>query len=285
MENKGIELVLNSNNLVGEFTWSTSFNIAINENKVTKLNGADIIFGRNRAREGEPLGVFVEREFAGVNPDNGDALFFLNREATDEEISDGAAFTVDHIGDRFVTTNFNLAEAVVIGDPNPDVIGGLNNNFSYKGIDLGIFFQFVLGNQVYNNGGRFQSNNASGFVDNQTRDQLRRWRQPGDITDVPRAELVGAVGDQHSSRYVQDADYLRLKTLTLGYSFPSSLLQPIKLSRARLFISGQNIWTITDYTGWDPEVTFTGVNFVSNKSEPRARNRFLYLLLRPKHSR
>ncbi|MEM9326410.1 MAG: TonB-dependent receptor [Bacteroidota bacterium] len=260
LENRGIEIVLNSDNLVGEFSWSTSFNIAFNENKITKLNGADLIANVNRAREGEPLGVFVSREYAGVNPDNGDALYFLNREASDEEISAGDVFTVQHIGDELVTADYNLAQNVVIGDPNPDFIGGLNNNFSYKGIDLGIFFQFVSGNQVYNLGGTFQSNNASGFVDNQTRDQLRRWREPGDITDIPRAELVGGVGDRASSRYLQDASYLRLKTLTLAYNFPSSWISQLKMSKARVFFSGVNLWTLTDYTGWDPEVSTPGTN-------------------------
>ena len=261
MENEGIEVVLNSNNLVGDFQWSTSFNIAFNDNTVTKLNSeADIISGRNRVRVGQPLGVFVEPEYAGVNPANGDALFFINREATEAEISSGDVFTVDHIGSRLVTANYNLAEDVVIGDPNPDFVGGLTNSFSYKGIDLSIFFQFVYGNDVYNSGGRFQSNNASGFVDNQTVDQLRRWRQPGDITDVPRAELVGAVGDDQSSRYLQDASYLRLKTMTLGYSLPQNVLDKVSLRKVRVFLSGVNLLTFTDYNGWDPEVSTPGTN-------------------------
>ncbi|MDN5205189.1 TonB-dependent receptor [Fulvivirgaceae bacterium BMA10] len=241
MKNSGIEIVLNSQNIVGDFSWSTSFNIAFNDNEVTKLNSdADIIAGRNRVRVGEPLGVFVSRQYAGVDPANGDALYY------DEEGN--------------TTNDINAAPNVVIGDPNPDFVGGLNNNFSYKGIELSAFFQFVQGNEVYNDGGRFQSNNASGFVDNQTRDQLARWRQPGDITDVPRAELVGGVGDGHSSRYLSDGSYIRLKTLTLGYNFPQEILSRAKLSSAKIYVSAQNLVTITDYEGWDPEVNFTGTN-------------------------
>ena len=137
-------------------------------------------------------------------------------------------------------------------------MGGFINNFSYKGFDLNVFFQFVVGNEIFNTAGEFQSNNASGFVDNQTKDQLNRWRQPGDITDVPRAELVGGVGNEESSRYLSDGTYGRLKTVSLGYNFPRGLMQRIGLTSARIYVTGQNLLTFTDYTGWDPEVNYTG---------------------------
>lgn len=241
MENEGFEFVLHTRNLVGEFTWNTDFNIAFNENRVTKLNSdADIIAGVNRVREGEELGVFVTRRYAGVDPQTGDALY-----------DDGEGGT---------TTSYNAAPNMVVGDPTPDFVGGFNNSFAYKGFDLSFFFQFVYGNDVYNNAGRFQSNNASGFVDNQTKNQLNRWRQPGDITDVPRAELVGSIGTNNSSRYLSDGSYLRLKTATLGYNIPADLLQNIGLRSLRVYVSGLNLLTFTDYEGWDPEVNFTGTN-------------------------
>lgn len=261
LENRGLEIVINSENLVGDFRWSTNFNIAFNRNKITKLNNdSDITAGVNRAREGEDIGVFVSREWAGVNPENGDALYYVNREVEQSEIDNGTVLKVDHLGDRYVTASYNSAENVVIGSPNPDFIGGINNTMSYKGFDLGFFFQFIYGNEIYNNGGQYQSNNASGFVDNQTRDQLNRWRQPGDITDVPRAELVGGIGTQASSRYLSDGSYLRLKTVTLGYNLPQSLLEKIRLRSARVYVSGQNLMTWTKYKGWDPEITYTGTN-------------------------
>ncbi len=242
IKNSGIEIVLNSQNLIGAFKWSTSFNIAFNQNEVTKLNGdADIISGRNRVRLGEPIGVFVSRKYLGVNPDNGHAIY-----------DDGEGGQTD---------DYNAAPNLVIGSPNPDFIGGFTNNFSYKGIELTAFFQFVQGNDIYNSGGRFQSNNASGFVDNQTRDQLNRWQRPGDITDVPKAELFGDfIGDGHSSRYLSDGSYIRLKTLTLGYNFSQELLSRIKIRSARVYLSAQNLLTITDYEGWDPEVSTPGTN-------------------------
>lgn len=242
LENRGFEFALNSRNLVGEFTWSTNLNFSRNINQITDLDGQVIEGGfLNRAVEGEPIGVFFGPEYAGVDPANGDALYYLN--------------TVDAEGNRSreTTNNINLAERVVIGDPNPDFIGGVTNDFSYKGFNLSVFFQGVFGNQIYNGGGKFQSANAD-FFDNQSRDQLRRWQNPGDITDVPQARLFGANGTGESSRYLQDGSYVRLKTVTFSYDFQSGLLERINLSNLRLYVTGQNLLTFTDYTGWDPEV-------------------------------
>ncbi len=160
--------------------------------------------------------------------------------------------------DRSTTNNPNLAEDVVIGNPNPDFIGGFRNDLSYKGIDLSFLFQFVSGNEIYNGGGRFQEANAD-FNDNQTVYQLRRWQNPGDITDVPEARWLDGNGTAASSRYLQDGSYIRLKNVTLGYSLPKSLLDKVGLESVRLFVTGQNLLLFTEYgddgrAGWDPEV-------------------------------
>ncbi len=238
MENKGFELVINSENLVGDLKWTTSFNIARNINKVTNIQG-QVIQGDflNRAVEGEPIGVFYGPKYAGVNPDNGDALYYV-RNAN---------------GELETTNDYNAATYMVLGNPNPDYIGGITNTFSYKGIDFSFLFQGVFGNDVYNGGGKFMSANGD-FFDNQTKDQLGRWRNPGDITDIPQARLYGANGTGESSRYLSDASYVRLKTITLGYNLPSSIISRAKLSKVRVYVSGQNILTFTDYEGWDPEV-------------------------------
>ncbi len=186
--------------------------------------------------------MFFAPEYAGVDPNNGDALYYVN--ATDAE---------GNIVDRSTTNNYNEANRVVIGDPNPDYTAGVTNNFSYKGIELNVFFQGVFGNQVYNGGGKFQSANGD-FFDNQSRDQLARWQNPGDITDIPQARLFGANGTGESSRYLSDGSYVRLKTVTLGYSLPVALIERANLTRLRVYVSGQNLLTFTDYEGWDPEV-------------------------------
>ncbi|WP_247233863.1 TonB-dependent receptor [Telluribacter sp. SYSU D00476] len=242
LENKGWEFVLNSQNTTGAFQWNTSLNLSGNRNKILDLDGQVITGGfNNRAVEGQPIGVFYEIEYAGVDPNNGDALYYLNTENTDGSVN------------RNTTNDPNLAQRVVLGNPNPTLIGGITNNFTYKGFELNILFQGQFGNMVYNGGGKFQSANGD-FFDNQTRDQLNRWQKPGDITNVPQARLFGANGTAESSRYLQKADFVRLKTLTLGYTLPTALVNRAKLERVRVYVTGQNLLTFTNYTGWDPEV-------------------------------
>ncbi|MFW6348121.1 MAG: SusC/RagA family TonB-linked outer membrane protein, partial [Cyclonatronaceae bacterium] len=208
LENKGFEFNLNTLNLTGDFQWTSNFNISLNRNKITDLDGQVITGGfENRAVEGEPIGVFFMREYAGVDPENGDALYYVNS------------------GDdpRATTNDPNEASETIVGDPNPDFTGGFGNNFFYRGFELSVLFQFVYGNDIYLPSGRFTSGNAW-FFDNQTTDQLDRWQEPGDITDVPRPTLFRANGTTPSSRYLSDGSYLRLKNLTFAYNVPSSFL-------------------------------------------------------------
>ncbi|HMB40411.1 MAG TPA: TonB-dependent receptor [Balneolaceae bacterium] len=241
LENSGFEFVINTYNLVGEFQWTTNFNIAFNRNKINDLDGQIIEGGfLNRAVEGEAIAVMWGKEYAGVDPANGDALYYLHSE-------DGKNY------DAGTTNSYQEANDVVIGDPNPDFIGGMGNRFNYKNFDLNVLLQFVYGNDVYNGGGRYQSANGD-FFDNQTRDQLDSWKEPGDITDVPEARLFLGNGSNPSSRYIQDASYLRLKNVVLGYTLPQSMLDRLGLRRVRVYMSGLNLLTFTGYDGWDPEV-------------------------------
>ena len=262
LENKGIEVVISARNLKGEFSWNTSLNFAANQNEITNLQGQVIEGGFiNRAVEGEPIGVFFAPEYAGVDPQTGDALYFLNT-----ELPDGGR-------DRGTTNNVNDAERVVIGNPNPDFIYGMNNSFSWKGIELNIFLQGVQGNEIYNGGGVFQMD-GFGWFDNQDARVLNRWQQPGDQTDIPQLRFLE--GSTESSRFIEDGSYLRLKTVTLAYSLPSSITQQLKIDRIRVYATGQNLATLTDYEGWDPEVNadFTAGNIGLGSdfySAPQAR--------------
>ena len=244
MENKGIELSLNTTNIAGKnLKWTTNINIARNKNRVLKLDGEqkEILPTNSRYANaviiGQPLGVFYGVKFAGADPANGDPIYYNQ--------------------DNKTTTNvYDAAGKFIIGDPNPDWIGGINNTFTYKGLELSVLFQGVFGNQVQDGGGGFMSANGDWF-DNQTRDQLKRWQKPGDITDVPQARL-NRWGDfdspQISSRYVYDASYVRLKNLTLAYNLPANIANKLKISNARFYVSGVNLHTFTKYPGWDPEV-------------------------------
>jgi TonB-linked SusC/RagA family outer membrane protein len=240
LENKGLEFALRSNNMVGEFKWTTDFNISFNRNKVLSINGPEITpNGVNYVIEGQPIGVFKMRKYAGVDPANGDAIYYLN--ATSSE----------------TTNNYNLAQEIIVGSPNPDFTGGLNNSLEYKGLDLNVLISFVYGNKVFNGGGRYQSANADWF-DNQTVDQMNRWQKPGDITDVPQARLGDGNGTNNSSRYLSDASYMRLRNINLGYNLPSGLVKKMTLTSMRIYIGVQNLYTLTNYKGWDPEVNYTG---------------------------
>ncbi|WP_128544398.1 SusC/RagA family TonB-linked outer membrane protein [Larkinella soli] len=248
LRNRGLEFSITSQNLVGAFRWSTNFNISFNRNRVTKLNVSPI---RANSRflsyvtEGQPLGVFYGKKYVGVDPQTGDALY---------EGSDGKP-----------TSDYASAPERFVGNPNPDFTGGLTNNFSYKGFDLSVLFQFVYGNDIFNTAGLFQSVNGD-YFDNQTRDQLRRWQKPGDVTDVPRAEFGAANGTGTSSRWVQDGSFLRLKTVTLGYNLPSRLVKKAFIQTARVYVSGLNLLTFTDYNGYDPEVSTQYVNSTNQQA-------------------
>lgn len=244
IQNTGVELVIDTKNIVSaRLNWSSSFNIAYNDNEVTNLPGGDIISGQNIVREGEVLGSLFMVEFAGADPENGDALFVRN--------------TLDDNGSRdlSLTNDFNEATRVVLGSPFPDLIAGFTNNLYYKNVDFSFTFQGQWGASIYNAGGRFQSASAD-FFDNQSLDQLDRWQQPGDITDVPQARLFGANGTQSSSRYLQEADFIRLRNITLGYNLPSSFTNKIDIDRLRIYFTAVNLLTFTDYDGYDPESTY-----------------------------
>lgn len=262
LENKGFEIVLNYS-VLKNADWSISIggNYATNQNKILSLNGDETRIGPTGSRflnaviVGQPIGAFYGREYAGANPANGDALFFLNRTPTQTEIDNGTAFIVPNsvYGDRYVTRVFNSAESIVLGNPTPTGIYGFNANVSYKGIELSVLFQGVTGNKIFDGAGSFMSANGR-YEDNSTADQMRRWRNPGDITDVPQARLYGNNGAQSSSRFLYDGSYMRLKTLTVAYNVPVSIANRLSLSSARIYVTGQNLLTFTDYKGWDPEV-------------------------------
>ncbi len=264
LQNSGIELTINTNNIVGKrFRWSTSINYSANKNKVTDLGG-QTIGTLNVAKEGQPLGVFYAREFAGADPANGDALYIKNTVGTDGKT------------DRSTTNDYNQAADVVIGNPNPGFIYGFRNTFSYTNLELDVFLQGVHGNEVFAAGGQYMSASGSNGFDNQTSDQLKAWKAPGDMTMVPEARLFYPNGVNNSSRYIYDGSYLRVKSITLSYTLPAKITNKLKLERAKFYVRGQNLFTITNYPLWDPEVNadYSSTNIVQGRdfySVPQAK--------------
>ena len=250
LKNWGFEAMLTSYNFTGAFKWKTSLNFSKNNNEVTDILGQVIEAGIvSRAMEGQPVGVFFAPEFAGVDPDNGDALYYLNTDLENEQ------------RDRNTTSNINEAERVVIGNPNPDFIYGINNTFSWKGLELQVLFQGVYGNEIYNSAAVFQRD-GFGWFDNQDIRMLKRWQKPGDQTDIPQVRFLDSAFD--SSRFIENGTYLRLKNVMLAYQLPKNWIQKIGLQHLKLYFSGQNLWTLTDYKGWDPEVNSDVTNFITN---------------------
>ena len=242
MQNYGFEVVLNSANYADQnFSWNTSLNLARNINEVKELSEGQTSIPPSNSRFlngifiGEPIGVFYGPNYAGVDPDNGDALYYSNEQLTE------------------TTNDYNSAPRMVVGNPNPDFIAGITNSISYKNLQLSFLFQGVFGNDIYEGGGGFYAANGDWF-DNSTAQQFDRWQNPGDITSIPQARLGECNGCNASSRYISDGSYVRLKTLSLGYNLPSSIVETMKITSARFYLMAQNLLTFTNYMGWDPEV-------------------------------
>ena len=240
LQNRGLEFALTGRILTGDVKWSLGGNIAFNRNLITALPTPIIPTGNtiSRVQQGEPLGVFYAKKYAGVDPANGNALYYA---------ADGSK-----------TSIYKDASVQKVGNPNPKFTGGVNTTLSFKGFDLTALGQFNYGNDIYNAAGLYQSANAD-YLDNQTLDQLNRWQKPGDITDVPQARYGLANGTRTSSRWVQDGSYFRIKNVTLGYNVPTAVAKHGYLQTVRFYITAQNLATFTKYTGYDPEVNTYGL--------------------------
>jgi TonB-linked SusC/RagA family outer membrane protein len=242
ISNKGIELTLSSVNVDRAVRWNTDLNLTKNINNVVSLANQDTLFrgysangvgATNAILEGSPLGTFWGLKFLGVDPATGDAIY------------------QDVNGDGRITPD----DGQVIGNAQPKLFGGFTNRISYKGFDLSIFFQFMYGNKTLNFTNTTLVNTGANIQNNQSEAALRRWKKEGDITDVPRYVLGNTHNNFHSSRFLEDGSYLRLKNLSFGYNLPTRWVSKAKLGSVRVFVSGTNFWTLTAYSGADPEVS------------------------------
>jgi len=243
IQSSGIELTLNTRNIDSNgFKWNTSFNITTNNTVVKSMpnNNADIVGAYTINRVGENVSSFYLIEYAGVDPANGDALFYKN------------TTNADGSKDRTTTNDYSLAKRVIAGNPFPTLMTGMTNTLNYKGIDFSFTFQGEWGASIYNSAGKYQSV-AADYFDNQTIDQLNRWQKPGDITNVPQARLYGGNGTGESTRFLSKADFIRLRNLTIGYSLNNKATKDMGMSSVRLYLTGVNLLTFTKYSGYDPE--------------------------------
>lgn len=242
VESSGFEFTVNTKNIqTDSFTWNTSFNLTTNHSKVLSMpNDKDIVTTFTINRVGENISSFYLVEYAGVDPANGDALYYKNTVNADGSL------------DKTTTNDYSEAKRIIAGNPFPELMAGMTNTLNYKGIDLNFTFQGEWGASIYNSAGKYQSV-AADYFDNQTTDQLRRWQNPGDITDVPQARLYGSNGTGESTRFLDKADFIRLRNVTLGYTLPKNTLKEAGLSSVRFYVTGVNLLTFTKYNGMDPE--------------------------------
>ncbi|MBT1704745.1 SusC/RagA family TonB-linked outer membrane protein [Chryseosolibacter indicus] len=237
IENKGFEFELTTKNIVGEFSWNTSLNMTFNRNKILELPEGDIYGGvgnLNIAREGVPIGSFYGWKMIGVNPETGMIDYARN---------DGTVGPPSRGEDKRI-----------IGNPNPKFFGGITNTFFYKGFDLSIMGQFTYGNDVFNYN-LFTVLSGSSDSNNGLTDWNRRWREPGDVTDVPRPTPSNFDNGTVSSRFVEDGSFFRLRNITLGYTLPTKITNRLNINSLRLYATVQNAYVFTKYRGYDPEVS------------------------------
>jgi len=220
LDNKGLKITLGGN-------------ATFMRNKVVKLlNDEPIISGFSSAViVGRSINSFYGLNYIGVDPGTGDAVF-------EDTNRDGVITAADN---------------TYLGTAMPNMVGGFTTNISYKGLSLDVFFNFVHDVKIYNATMQFSTDPSNPF--GMTSEMRRRWRNPGDITDIPRATLAPGLATSEGSRYLSSGDYLRMKNITLSYEIPAAWAAKVKMRTARIYVNGQNLLTFTKYPGADPEVS------------------------------
>jgi TonB-linked SusC/RagA family outer membrane protein len=237
IRNQGIEFSISADVIrAKDFNWNLSFNHTFNRAKVIELDGKnENVSGTAINRVGErPNSIYLVR-YAGVDPANGDALYYL---------SDG----------KTTTNVYDPNDRVIVGTFDPPSFGALNTSFTYKGIELTAQFNYMFGHNIYNND-RANVENPAYVISNVNRDLLHQWQQPGDITDIPSPFNNFELG---STRFLEKGDFLRFRNVMLSYEVPRRFLEKAKIASIRVFVQGQNMVTWHNFKGYDPEVA-TGI--------------------------
>ena len=277
IQNKGIELSLTSSNIERKnFTWQTNFNISFIRNELKALaDGVDAMYARSGfdsnftaydyvAMVGESLGLIYGYEFDGIyqsddfytSASTGELILkpgVTDNQRYTEGVEPGVVKYKDQDGDGVITTN----DRTVIGNALPKWYGGITNTFNFYGVDFSLMFQFNYGNDVYNATRLFSTQSRLGRK-NMLAEVADRWSPTNASNNVPKYD--GYITNDVYSRFVEDGSFLRLKTMTLGYTFPREWTKKFKVSKLRVYAQAQNLFCITGYSGYDPEVSMAASN-------------------------
>ncbi len=279
--NWGMEFTLTSHNLTGEFSWQTDLNLAFNRNTINDLGGLPDGSiggqGETRALVGFPVGTFFLNRFARINDRTqmievtrrraGNTVTYSDQRTNPSDprlqqfdrmmvmVRGGEPLFYNLNGD--LTDRYTVDDRVPLGQPYPTLFGGFTNTFRYKGLELNFTFNFAFGNNIYDDAAKWTAGGTFGALGtlNQRRDiTLTRWRQDGDVTNVPALTTQGIYNDFNTDRHLLSGDFVRLRNLTLAYNLPAEWLEGIGLQSVRVSVSGFNLLTITSFPYWDPEV-------------------------------
>ena len=246
IQNVGIDISLNGTPIKNnDWTWEIFVNATHYKNKITSLPQDAIDSGNKRLVVGGSAYDFFLAEWAGVNPDTGMPMWYKTEN-----------------GERVITNNYNDAAAtdskIFAGTSLPDLYGGFGSNLSYKNFDFSFLFAYSIGGKIYNGDQLMMMGTSAGR--SWTKEMASRWTPENKYTDVPILQN-STNWTSASTRFLVDADYMRLKNVTLGYSLPNKWLSKVGISNCRVFIQGENLWTIFGTDGMDPEQTVGGATY------------------------
>ncbi len=286
MVNTGLELTLNGTILSGKnFTWNSNFNITTLKNKVTSLsnNNADILIATgglespSLIRVGESIGSFLAVITTGVNPANGQRIF-LKKDGTPVQYNHAASAATrwTKVSDGTAVTPPNqVTDGVIIGPAIPKYFGGFENTFRFKQFDLSFLLYFSGGNYVYNG-------SKAGLHDNRNwnnaKDNLTRWTKPGDVTDWPKVIFGDNVSNGSAlilSSNTEKGNFIKGRNISAGFTLPQKIVDKLKLTNVRIYAAALNAFSITKYSGFDPETQSNGesvANQVTNGAPGVDRN-------------
>jgi hypothetical protein len=256
MENKGIEIQLSADIIKTKgLLWNIDINATTYKNKITKMPlGTDgkpqeIVSGTKKLSEGHSLYDFWLRDYVGVDPTDGSALYNM-----DVKDANGNVTSVTTTKDQNAASYYYVG-----GNSIPDWYGGITNSFTYKGIDLSVLVTYQLGGTMYDSNWATLMHTGA-FGSNWSADIKNRWVKAGDVTDVPRLQNSYTAATAASDRYITDASFYSLRNVTLGYTLPKKIANAIDIQNIRVNISGDNLGMKSKRKGMDPQQSFNGTS-------------------------